>query len=270
MRGPTPEQMLDYLEQQAISYRQAKRWSSLYQTIAHILQILKSFPEIKEESEKEVTRYEQELRELEQMLGSEFFRDGNLLDSKLGIMTQELHELFEKGASEAEIRRKIEIFLILADSIPERLKDAAFIAHFEDVNTALQLWEAHLHAVWCCAATHSSGFHRPPFSVNTCRIPDWVLELWQRASTPQRYKIVEGLLLICELSNRFEPWIALEDHTEWLQEVRQWLVRRCRWRAAKRIMGLIQEIEKRRQYYMQEERGMIFWLLPEQGSPSQD
>lgn len=262
MRGPTPEQMLDYLEQQAISYRQANRWSSLYQTIAHILQILKSFPDIKEESEKEVARYEQELRELEQMLGSEFFKDGNLLGSKLGVMTQELRELFEKGAAEAEIRRKIEIFLIFADSIPERLKDAAFIAHFEDVNTALQLWEAHLHAVWCCAATHSSGFHRPPFSVNTCRIPDWVLELWEGASTQQRYKIVERLLLICELSDRFEQWIALEDYTEWLQEVRRWLVWRGCWQAARRIKGLIHKIEKRKQHYAQEGVESVFWLLP--------
>lgn len=114
-------------------------------------------------------RYKEELQELESKVAANLFKSSNLLLAKMLVLDQELRESFEQNASAEQIEHQLEIFFTLGNPLAERLNDAAFVAHFEDVDTALQLWHAHLHAVYCYAVLYSTGSYRPPFSVKTCR-----------------------------------------------------------------------------------------------------
>jgi len=262
MRGLTPKETLEVQERTAEIYRQEQRWVELYGTIVYILNILKWFPDIVDDRVERMSRYRQELYELEILLGNKIFDNNSLLSDKILLMDTEIEELFEKGTGVEEIKTKIQRFMVMGSALPESLNKAAFVAHFENVNIAIQLWEAHLDAARCYALIYSSGFHRPPFSIVTCRIPDWLVALWENSTKQQRFKIIDGLLLIEELSRRFDRWIALEERTEWLSEVRRWLLWCGRWRAAKRITRLIRRIVKRKEYYTREGFSSLAWFLP--------
>jgi hypothetical protein len=262
MRGLTPEETLEVQERTADIYRQEQRWAELYGAIVHILHILKWFPNIADDRVEKIKRYKKELYDLEILLGNKIFNNNYLLYDKILLMNIEIEELFEENAIAEEIKSKIQRFMVMGSALPGSLNEAAFVAHFENVDSAIQLWEAHLNAARCYALIYSSGFHRAPFSVVTCRIPDWLVALWENSTKQQRFKIIDGLLLIEELSERYDRWIALEERTEWLHEVRRWLLWHGRWRAAKRITRLIRRIVKRKEYYTQEGFSSPTWFLP--------
>lgn len=105
------------------------------------------------------------LQELESKVAANLFKSSNLLLAKMVVLDQELRESFEQNTSAEQIKHQLEIFFTLGNPLAERLNDAAFVAHFEDVDTALQLWHAHLHAVYCYAVLYSTGSYRARHSV---------------------------------------------------------------------------------------------------------
>mgnify|MGYP001147218335 CR=1 FL=1 len=271
MLSPTPKEALELHEQWAEVYRREQRWEQLYETIVSILSILRSFPNIVDNGQEKMNKYKRELLDVERLIADRILNDEKMISQKIFVMKLEIEELFSRNASAEAIMEKMRRFFAMGEALSEILSDAAFVIHFESSDIALQLWEAHLSAVWCYLVIHSSGVYYPAFSVVTCRIPDWVIELWSNTTKQQRYKIVEKLLLISEFSKRFDRFIAFENQTEWLREVRQWLLWHGRWRAAKCITQLIRQIEKRSKYYTQQGFSSTHWLLPvPEGSPTPD
>ncbi len=243
-------------------YRSEERWEALYETIHFILSILRWFPDIVDDTEEKVKKYKEEIRKLESILFNKLFDSERLLTTKVDFLKSEINELFEQETDAEKIKSEMRKLLIMGRAVPESLNDLAFIMHFENTETALQLWEAHIRAAWCYAAIYSSGLYRPPFSVVTCRIPEWLMEFWDSATPQQRYRIVDGLLLISELGERFDRWIALEARVEWLRVVCRWLLWRGRWRSAKRLQRLTQHIREREAGWQRRGFSNITWLLP--------
>jgi hypothetical protein len=271
MHAPTPQETLALYEQMAQTYRAEERWEALYQTIPSIIDLLRWFPEIAEDAPQKANEYEAELAEVEQRILSQLFEKEPLIETKLSLLDSQVSVLFEHDSSAEAIKSAIRKHLIMGRSLSERLNDLSYVVRFEDADMALQLWEAHLRAAWCYAAVFHSGVYRPPFSVVTCRVPEWLIEFWYEARPAQRERIVEGLLLIGDSAERFDRWIALEDCTEWLADVRRWLLWRGRWRAARRLSRLAGHIQKRQEWWSQQAEGeSTLWLLPVTESPSDD
>lgn len=263
MRMQTPEEVLLGLQHRAEVYRREHSWERLYGTLSFMLTILR-IPGVlggEEQATERIKALKEEIREVEQLLSDQFFVNGDLLSEKVSIMSEEVSELLDQGGNAEEILSKLNLFLIMGERVSESLNLIAHIKHFEDTDTALLLWEAHLRAVWCYAGIYYSGFYRPPFSVATCRVPDWVEDVWHQGQPSVRERIVKCFLLISEVSVRFNQHVALEDATEFLHKVSRWLFWRGRWRDWQKILRLIREISDRQSHNLRE-GFQLHWLLP--------
>jgi hypothetical protein len=260
--APTPEEALMRAEYWAEVYRREHQWARLYTQLMYITDLLQWFPNIVADSADRLNRYAQELRAVEQMLADKIFTDEKLLSTKMSLIRREVKDLFDSDAPPEEIRNCLRKFLVMGYELPEALQQATYVA--EDIDRALLLWEAHLCAVQCYALIYDSGFYRPPFSVASCRIPEWVVELWESdaASEQQRACIANCLLRVAEISERLSPWVALEDWRDWFEDVRQWLRARGQQEAAERIARLMERVAGRQRENLQEYGQTHFWLLP--------
>lgn len=255
-----PEQDLERYEYWANIFRQEQQWEKLYIALSHLTMILRWFPTIVPDRDDKIKRYKEELKKVESKIFEKILQDPNLMGLMMTNLREELRDLYESDATREEIQMHLQKFFAMGEGLPESVNDASYVV--EDVDTALQLWKAHLCAAQCFAILHCSGLYRPPFSVVTCRIPEWVVELWSTFTEQQRLIAVDRLLQIEEMSRQLEQCVALEDWNSWLDEVRKWLLERGQRETAARITQLMQQVDSRQLQNTQEGCGQMHWLLP--------